>query len=285
MDILDEIVKNKRTELAIAVNEMPLDVLRSLTQQKIAADGALKLRSMRQSLAESKSGIIAEFKRKSPSKGWIHADAVVTDVVPLYAQGGASASSILADKDYFGGDMEFIRQVRPLVQIPLLCKEFIIDEYQLYYARLVGADAVLLIAADLPQMLYSDLLQKAHELGLEVLLEVHAPEELDYLNHGIPDMLGVNNRSLGTFHTDVQHSFEIAQKMQQAVTSLRDAEGNTLTVEQMPLLVSESGISSPEVVLKLREAGFRGFLIGECFMKEADPGKALAEFVERVKRK
>lgn len=285
MDILDEIVKNKRTELAIAVNEMPLDVLRSLTLQKIAADGALKLRSMRQSLAESKSGIIAEFKRKSPSKGWIHADAVVTDVVPLYAQGGASASSILADKDYFGGDMEFIRQVRPLVQIPLLCKEFIIDEYQLYYARLVGADAVLLIAADLPHMLYSDLLQKAHELGLEVLLEVHDPAELDYLNHGIPDMLGVNNRSLGTFHTDVQHSFEIAQKMQQAVTSLRDDEGKPLTVEQMPLLVSESGISSPEVVLKLREAGFRGFLIGECFMKEANPGKALAEFVERVKRK
>lgn len=271
-DVLEEIVANKRVELAIAQNEMSLDYLKELTEKKIAQDGSLKLRSMKQSLATSASGIIAEFKRKSPSKGWIHADAEVTDVVPKYAEGGASAASILTDKKYFGGELEFIRQVRDKVpQLPILRKEFVIDPYQLYEARLVGADAVLLIAADLYLQQYADLLATAHSLGLEVLLEVHDPAELSYLEAAIPDMLGVNNRSLGTFHTDVQHSFDIAKEMQQAVAHLAESE--------RPLLVSESGISNPAIVSELRKAGFRGFLIGECFMKESDPGQALAKFV------
>ena len=271
-DVLEEIVANKRVELAIAQNEMSLDYLKELTEKKIAQDGSLKLRSMKQSLAGSASGIIAEFKRKSPSKGWIHADAEVTDVVPKYAEGGASAVSILTDKKYFGGDIEFIRQVRDMVpQLPILRKEFIIDPYQLYEARLVGADAVLLIAADLYPQQYADLLATAHSLGLEVLLEVHDPAELSYLEAAIPDMLGVNNRSLGTFHTDVQHSFDIANEMKQAVAHLAESE--------RPLLVSESGISNPAIVSELRKAGFRGFLIGECFMKEPNPGQALAKFV------
>ncbi|MBR0036691.1 MAG: indole-3-glycerol phosphate synthase TrpC [Bacteroidales bacterium] len=276
-DILEEIVANKRVELAIAANEMPLDVLKSLTQQKIRQDGALKLRSMKQSLANSKSGIIAEFKRKSPSKGWIHADVTPEQVVPVYAEGGASACSILTDDTYFGGRLEFIQRVRPMVQIPLLRKEFIIDEYQLCEARLAGADAVLLIAADLFPDLYGQLLQTAHSLGLEVLLEVHDASELVFLQSGIPDMLGVNNRSLGTFHTDVQHSFEIAGQLQRSLRSLTVSSSS-----ELPVLVSESGISSPDKVKELREAGFRGFLIGECFMKEADPGKALKDFIQAV---
>jgi len=272
-DILEEIVANKRVELAIAQNEMDLAYLKELTEQKIARDGALKLRSMKQSLAQSQSGVIAEFKRKSPSKGWIHPDVEPEDVVPFYAAGGASASSILTDEKYFGGRLDFISRLRGLVPtLPLLRKEFIIDEYQLYEARLVGADAVLLIAADLFPQQYADLCNKAHELGLEVLLEVHDPAELSYLEAAIPDMLGVNNRSLGTFHTDVQHSFDIAEKMQIAVAHLPEAD--------RPLLVSESGISNPEIVKELRKVGFRGFLIGECFMKEANPGKALAHFIE-----
>ena len=276
-DILEEIVANKRVELAIAANEMPLDVLKNLVHQKIREDGALKMLSMKQSLARSKSGIIAEFKRKSPSKGWIHADVTPEQVIPLYEDGGAAACSILTDETYFGGRLEFIQRIRPTVQLPLLRKEFIIDEYQLYEARLTGADAVLLIAADLFPDLYGQLLQTAHNLGLEVLLEVHDASELAFLQAGIPDMLGVNNRSLGTFHTDVQHSFDIAAQLQRVLRNL-----TVSTAEDLPLLVSESGISSPQTVKELREAGFRGFLIGECFMKEADPGQALKEFIGKL---
>ena len=278
-DILEEIVANKRVEVAIAQQTVSLEYLKELTQQKIQADGQLKMRSMKQSLAQSRSGIIAEFKRKSPSKGWIHADARPEDVVPVYAAGGASALSILTDEKYFGGQLEFVRQMRPLVgKTPILRKEFIIDPYQLFEARLYGADAVLLIAADLEPALYAQLGQQAHELGLEVLLEVHDPNELSYLQAFVPDMLGVNNRSLGTFHTDVQHSYDIARQMQQAVAELG------LSAEEQPVLISESGISNPETVRSLREVGFRGFLIGECFMKEQDPGRALTDFIRAVEQ-
>lgn len=285
MDILFEIVENKRIELAQAVNEMPLEVLKKLTLQRIAQDGKAKLRSMKQSLLKSPTGIIAEFKRKSPSKGWIHADADPVQVVTQYAKGGAAASSILTDEKYFGGRLEFIQRVRQALtaipeegscrgkNLPLLRKEFIIDEYQLYEARLAGADAVLLIAADLHEAQYGELLKTAHSLGLEVLLEVHDPSELSYLQAGVPDMLGVNNRSLGTFHTDVQHSFDIAAQMQRAIRSLG------LLESEAPLLISESGIGNPSVVKLLREKGFRGFLIGECFMKDEDPGESLKEFI------
>lgn len=278
-DILEEIVANKRVEVAIAQQTVSLEYLKELTQQKIQADGQLKMRSMKQSLAQSRSGIIAEFKRKSPSKGWIHADARPEDVVPVYAAGGASALSILTDEKYFGGQLEFVRQMRPLVgKTPILRKEFIIDPYQLFEARLYGADAVLLIAADLEPALFAQLGQQAHELGLEVLLEVHDPKELSYLQAFVPDMLGVNNRSLGTFHTDVQHSYDIARQMQQAVAELG------LSAEEQPVLISESGISNPETVRSLREVGFRGFLIGECFMKEQDPGRALTDFIRAVEQ-
>lgn len=253
-DILEEIIADKRADLA--------------TTRK-------KSRSMKRSLAESSSGIIAEFKRKSPSKGWIHADAKAEIVVPQYAEGGASAVSILTNEKYFGGSPAFIQAVRASVpDLPILRKEFIIDEYQVYEAKAIGADAILLIAAALTPDHYSALLRTAHSLGLEVLLEVHAPEELSYLDAGIPDMLGVNNRSLGTFHTDVNHSFEIARQMQAAVAHLYDAE--------RPVLVSESGISSPGIVRQLRSVGFRGFLIGECFMKEKEPGEALRQFISRL---
>lgn len=253
-DILEEIIADKRADLAATRK---------------------KSRSMKRSLAESSSGIIAEFKRKSPSKGWIHADAKAEIVVPQYAEGGASAVSILTNEKYFGGSPAFIQAVRASVpDLPILRKEFIIDEYQVYEAKAIGADAILLIAAALTPDHYSALLHTAHSLGLEVLLEVHAPEELSYLDAGIPDMLGVNNRSLGTFHTDVNHSFEIARQMQAAVAHLSDAE--------RPVLVSESGISSPDIVRQLRSVGFRGFLIGECFMKETEPGEALRQFISKL---
>ena len=254
-DILQEIIASKRVEL--------------VTVKK-------KRNSMKRALAESDSGIIAEFKMKSPSKGWIHPDIRVEDVVQQYANGGASATSILTNTEYFGGEDVFIPRVRGLVPLlPILRKEFIIDRYQVYEAKVLGADAILLIAAAITPEEYTDLLQTAHCIGLEVLLEIHDEKELTYLSAGIPDMLGVNNRSLGTFHTDVQHSFDMAEKIQEAVKDLSE--------EEKPLLVSESGINSPEIVKKLRDVGFRGFLIGEYFMQDADPGKVLAEFITQLK--
>lgn len=252
-DILHEIVAHKRRDI------------NRLLRKRV---------SMAEALRQSSSGIIAEFKRKSPSKGWIHADVEPEQVIPRYVEGGAAALSILTNEEYFGGNPEYIPRVRNLVgSCPILRKEFIVDPYQVYEAKILGADAILLIAADLAPQEYSQLLDLAHQLNLEVLLEVHDPVELEYLKAGVPDMLGVNNRSLGTFHTDVQHSFDIAEAMQDAISSLGT---------QRPVLISESGISSPEVIKQLRIFGFRGFLIGECFMRESDPGQALANFVQAI---
>ena len=191
-------------------------------------------------------------------------------VVPLYARNGASALSILTDEKYFGGSLDYIKSVTSTLlpptssPIPILRKDFIIDEYQLFQARQVGADAVLLIAADLTKQECKALTRTAHELGLEVLLEMHDERELDYAELDV-DMLGINNRNLGTFHTDVQNSFRLA--------------------EQLPkdkVRISESGISQPETIVQLRATGFRGFLIGETFMKEADPGLALQQFIKNL---
>ena len=277
-DILEEILAHKRVELEQEKQLLPpqrlyADVERMLEDGGHApadgqADGThrAKRRSMRAGLAGSRSGIIAEFKRKSPSKGWIRQDGQATVIPPAYARAGAAALSILTDKDYFGGHPDFIRQVRPTVDIPILRKEFIIDEYQLYQARLIGADAVLLIAAALTEARCAELIGKAHGLGLEVLLEIHGEQELDYAATQ-PDMLGVNNRHLGTFHTDVENSFRIASRLPAGL-----------------LLVSESGISSPQTVRELRQAGFRGFLIGETFMRQPDPGQALQDFIREVEQ-
>jgi len=261
-DILQEIVAFKRIEVEQQKQIVaPHDLYAKV--ERLMADG-INARSMSHSLAGSPYGIIAEFKRKSPSKGWIHQDAQPMDVVPKYAAGGASALSILTDNKYFGGTLDFIPQVRQTVDIPILRKEFIIDEYQLFEARNVGADAVLLIAADLTKDECRSLTRTAHELKLEVLLEMHSEEELQYLECE-PDMAGINNRNLGTFHTDVANSFRLAEKM------------DTDAVK-----VSESGISNPKTVRQLHEAGFRGFLMGECFMKEQDPGLALKQFIDAI---
>lgn len=262
-DILSQIVADKRIEVAAAKTALPLEELRA-----IAADSPVSSRSMKRSLAESPYGIISEFKRKSPSKGWIHENTTPEEVVPFYAAGGASALSILTDEKYFGGRLDFIRRMRPLVDTPILRKDFIIDEYQLLEAREAGADAVLLIAACLSTGQCQDLLGKAHELGLEVLLETHTPDELSYVSEDV-DMLGVNNRNLGSFHTDVANSFAMAKAMRELGVG-------------SPVLVSESGISSPDTVRQLREEGFRGFLMGENFMKHEDPGAALAEFIKAL---
>ena len=249
MDILEQIIATKRRELRFD-----------------------KRRSLKKALASSPTGIIAEFKRKSPSKGWIREEALPEEVVPAYAAAGAAAVSVLTDESYFGGSLAYIRRVRPLVDIPILRKDFILDPYHLYQAAEAGADAVLLIAACLSRADCAALTAEAHRLGLEVLLEIHGPEELDYVTPEA-DVVGVNNRHLGTFVTDVQTSFDLAPLCAQA---LRRAETTG------PVLISESGIGDPATVRALREAGFRGFLMGEHFMKNPDPGAALAAFIEAI---
>lgn len=257
-DILSEIIANKRFEIDLQKQAISIEQL----QEGISEAPAI--RSMKQTLASSKSGVIAEFKRRSPSKGWIKQDARPEEIVLSYATAGASALSILTDEKFFGGSLKDIRIARPLVEIPILRKDFIIDEYQLYQAKIVGADAVLLIAAALEQEKCNELTEKAHSLGLEVLLEIHSSEELAYINKEI-DMVGINNRNLGTFFTDVENSFRLAGQLPQ------DA-----------VLVSESGISDPKIVKRLRAAGFRGFLIGETFMKTEQPGETLQDFLRAI---
>ena len=244
-DILQEIVAHKREELVQMRAKKP---------------------SLREALLQSESGIIAEFKRKSPSKGWIKEEGRA-DLIPLsYQQNGAAALSILTDKAYFGGHDDFIRQARQSgVTIPVLYKNFVIDEFQLYEAALCGASAVLLIAACLSRTLCGDLIAKGHALGLEVLLEMHSEPELEYADLG-PDLCGINNRNLGSFVTDVENSFRLAERLPKEAVK-----------------VSESGISAPATVRALRQAGFRGFLIGENFMKAPEPGRALNEFIAELR--
>lgn len=263
-DILEEIIANKQLELKKQKEMLPLHDLAERVDYLIE-NHPHPILSMRNSLAASHSGIIAEFKRRSPSKGWIKEDGDPTIIPPSYADNGAAAVSILTDEQFFGGKLNFIQKARPLVSTtPILRKDFIIDEYQLYQAYHVGANAVLLIAACLSKRTCRELARKAHALGIETLLEVHTETELEYLNDCI-DMVGVNNRNLGTFHTDVQNSFRLAELL-----------------PSTHLLVSESGISQPHTVGQLRQAGFRGFLIGETFMKTPNPGLALKEFIQQI---
>ena len=260
-DILQEIVAHKRLE----VEHFKQQLSEQEIHRRVEPLLDFSVASMSQALATSPSGIIAEFKRKSPSKGWIKEEGRA-DVIPFsYQQQGAAALSILTDEQYFGGCDDFIRTARRSgVTIPVLYKNFVVDEYQLFQARLCGASAVLLIAADLSLKECTTLLRTAHELGMEVLLEMHAESELDYAALG-PDMCGINNRNLGSFVTEVENSFRLADRLP------KDA-----------VKVSESGISQPATVKALREVGFRGFLMGEHFMKTADPGKALENFINQL---
>ena len=262
MDILDEITAHKRLEVAALKRETPLSILVGRAEPLLAGP---KPPSMASALLASPSGIIAEFKRKSPSKGWIKEEGEAA-VIPLgYQRNGAAALSILADRKYFGGSPDFIAAARESgVTLPILFKEFVVDEYQLYLARLSGASAVLLIAAELSKDECRRLIEKAHALGLEVLLEMHSEQELEYAGLE-PDMCGINNRNLGTFVTDVENSFRLAAKLPGSAVK-----------------VSESGIGSPETLSALRQCGYRGFLIGERFMKEPDPGEALGQFIAKL---
>lgn len=255
-DILQTILAAKKEEVA----RQKQVITETQLQQQLS--DRMQMHSLAQSLLNSPTGIIAEFKRRSPSKGWINREADVAQVVQAYEQAGAAGLSVLTDEAFFGGSLKDLRIARQAAQLPVLRKDFVVDEYQLYQARVLQADVVLLIAAALTPLRCRQLACLAHELQLEVLLEVHREEELDCLNEYV-DLIGVNNRNLGSFHTDVENSFRMARVLPASLP-----------------WVSESGIASAAVVRSLREAGFRGFLMGEAFMKTNNPGNALSDFIK-----
>ncbi len=225
--------------------------------------------SMAESIRKSsKGGIIAEFKRRSPSKGWINEGANPLDIVAGYSAAGAAACSVLTNEEFFGGSIEHLKMARTVAgSMPLLRKEFIIDARQIFEARVAGADAVLLIAACLTVDECRELAKCAHSVGLEVLLEIHSEGELTHFNEFV-DMLGVNNRNLGSFVTDINNSFRLAARMRE--------EGRDV------VLVSESGIEASETIKELQGVGFGGFLIGETFMKTESPAGRLTQLIAEL---
>jgi indole-3-glycerol phosphate synthase len=210
-------------------------------------------------------GVIAEIKRKSPSKGMLNEHISVEKLALGYMQAGASALSILTDQRFFGGTSKDLTTARRLNYCPILRKDFIVDEYQIIEAKSIGADVVLLIAAALTPQETKSLTGLAHSLGLEVLLEVHTEEEIDTHLTAEVDLVGVNNRDLATFAVAIETSQRLAERIPESMTK-----------------ISESGISSPEAVRRLREYGYKGFLIGEAFMQTASPDAACRAFVEAL---
>jgi len=260
MNILDKIVLHKREEVKLAKSMVPVNELEAaayFSRTPYSFEDFL--------LDEQRSSIIAEFKRSSPSKGTINDRAKVEEVTAAYAAAGASALSVLTDVNFFGGHNRDLLQARAANHIPILRKDFIIDEYQIIEAKALGADIILLIAAILTPDEIESFAELSKSLGLNVLLEVHNLEELQRSITPDLDAVGVNNRNLGDFSVNIQTSFEL--------------------VDQIPddfLKISESAISDPLTINELQAAGFDGFLIGENFMKTEDPGAAMSDFVRRL---
>ncbi len=259
MNILEQIIETKHAEVLRLRDKVPVP---ELEKRKLFKRQPLSMTAS--ILSEDKTGIIAEFKRKSPSRGVINDKDTVEEVTTGYFRSGASALSVLTDHDYFGGSAHDLVRARELNPIPLLRKDFVIDEYQLVEARSLGADAILLIAAVLTPARTRELARTAHDLGLQVLLEVHSAEELGHLNEYV-DMAGVNNRDLKTFQVDTELSLRLVHEIPDTFVK-----------------VSESGISSAIVVKQLRSAGYQGFLIGENFMRAPDPVAAFSDFVKLI---
>lgn len=256
-NILDRITDNKRREVE-AKRTLDGEIMHRMAQERIPRGV-----SMSQCLAASPRGIIAEFKRRSPSRGEIHAQADAGSIVAGYEAAGCAACSILTDTRFFGGAITDLATARSRVSIPLLRKDFTVSEYQIDEAAVYGADAILLIASVLSRNEIEAFTSHAHTLGLEVLLELHSRAELDKYTPEA-DMVGINNRNLTTFDTDPGLSLAMAELLPQDAVK-----------------VAESGLSSLDEVLRLREAGYRGFLIGESFMKHDDPAAALRNFLRQ----
>lgn len=260
MNILDKIVADKRKEVTLKKSVIPTQQL----EKSVLFERSTH--SLSQALRDSNTGIIAEHKRRSPSKATINQNTNVGQVAKGYKTAGVCGMSVLTDIKYFGGSIEDLLLARASVDIPLLRKEFIVDEYQLLEAKAYGADVILLIAAVLTQKEIEQLSKFAKTLGLDVLLEVHNEEELKKSIMPSLDMLGVNNRNLKTFEVSLDTSKELSDLIPDDFVK-----------------VSESGISTIEAIKTLKEFGYKGFLIGENFMKTDNPGASAADFIQQLK--
>ena len=261
-NILDKIVQRKLQEVS---ERKGLHSMKLLESAPLFGRQTLSLETFVRD--PSRSGIIAEIKRRSPSKGVINSNISVAGVATGYRDAGASAISVLTDGDFFGGSEEDLMQVRQIVEIPVLRKEFIIDEYQIVESRSIGADAVLLIAAILTPTQLKNFVRLAHALSMEVLLEIHGENELDKAVQAEPDLIGVNNRDLKTFDLSVDTSRKLSSMIPNVFAK-----------------VSESGIESPAVIQELKQLGYEGFLIGQTFMQAKDPGCAAKDFIGSLKK-
>ena len=259
MNILEKIIAYKKPLLERQKQEIPVAVLQDTPAFH------RKTISLKQALTQPESsGIIAEFKRKSPSKPNINLTADVQEVTKGYEQAGAVALSILTDTHFFGGTNQDIVKVREQVNIPILRKDFMFDPYQIFEAKSIGADAVLLIGEVLSETQVSELASLAKQLGLDVLLEVHSAEVLHKITADV-DIIGVNNRNLKTFEVSIQNSIQMAKYLPDDMVR-----------------ISESGIHHPQDIKVLKNAGFQGFLIGELFMKTSEPGQACRQFIKEI---
>lgn len=258
-NILDIIIDHKKIEVQKAKEEVSVA---ELENSRFFVRPTLSLKQFLSD--ETRTGIIAEFKRKSPSKGIINDKADVVEVTTAYANNGASCLSVLTDDFFFGGSAGDLIKAR-VNQIPILRKDFIVDEYQIVEAKAIGADVILLIAACLSVAEVKKLAAFANNLGLEVLLEIHIEKELEHICEET-ELVGVNNRNLKTFEVDIERSLRMAKK-----------------IPENKIMIAESGISSVETIQLFREKGFKGFLIGENFMKEENPGEAFKIFINNLK--
>ncbi len=261
MNILDKIIAHKKIEVANAKEKVTIE---DLMKSDFFKRPAFSLKQFL--LDETKTGIIAEFKRQSPSKGIINGNADVVAVTAAYTQHGASCLSVLTDGHFFGGSADDVKLAR-INNIPILRKDFMIDEYQLVEARSMGADVILLIAACLTPARVKELAVFAKKLQLEVLLEIHSENELDHICEET-EIVGVNNRDLKTFTVDINRSIELSKR-----------------IPADKIKIAESGIHDIETICIFRQAGFKGFLIGENFMKQPDPTIAFAGFVKQLNAK
>jgi indole-3-glycerol phosphate synthase len=257
--ILDQINANKRTEVAAAKATVSVAELMKYPAYRKSVPSLTEFL-----MNPHKSGIIAEHKRKSPSKGFINGNINLEEVVKGYEEASASAVSVLTDQKYFGGNLADLKEATSLLSIPVLRKDFIVDEYQIHEAKAYGAAIILLIAASLTTDEVDRFAKLSRELGMEVLFEVHNEEELLKVSDHV-NVVGVNNRDLKTFHVDIEQSVKLA-----------------MLIPNQFIKISESGISNTETVKMLKTHGYQGFLMGENFMKEANPGEALKKFIKQL---
>lgn len=262
MTILDKIIAFKKKEVAKIKAEVPV--------KKLVESPSFKRTplSLKKSLLEvGSTGIIAEYKRQSPSKGIINDKATIAEVTNGYLDANVSAQSILTDTSFFGGTMADLMEARVINQTkPILRKDFVVDGFQIVEAKAIGADAILLIASCLTSTELKNYGNLATDLGLSVLFEVHTQEDLDKINDLDNKIIGINNRNLKTFEVDLEHSIKLADQIPD--TSIK---------------ISESGISDPKIITGLKEFGFQGFLIGENFMSAENPGEACQDFISQIR--